>query len=73
MLALHAEDGPQAVFELARKNGAPTALKDIGMKESDIDIALNIALDKPYWNPRAIEREPLRALLVDAYEGRAPR
>ncbi|EKS70307.1 MULTISPECIES: maleylacetate reductase [unclassified Caballeronia] len=71
--ALHAEDGPQAVFELARKNGAPTALKDIGMKESDIDIALNIALDKPYWNPRAIEREPLRALLVDAYEGRAPR
>ncbi|AET95541.1 maleylacetate reductase (plasmid) [Burkholderia sp. SFA1] len=71
--ALHGNDGPHAVFELAKKNGAPTSLRDIGMKESDIDVALNIALDKPYWNPRAIEREPLRALLMDAYEGRAPR
>jgi alcohol dehydrogenase class IV len=70
--ALHADDAPQAVFDLARENGAPTALKDIGMKEADIDLALNLALKSPYWNPRTVEREPLRALLEDAYEGRRP-
>ncbi|MBN3767766.1 maleylacetate reductase [Burkholderia sp. Ac-20365] len=70
--ALHADDAPQAVFDLARESGAPTALKDIGMKEADIDLALNLALKSPYWNPRTVEREPLRALLEDAYEGRRP-
>ncbi|MHB9835895.1 maleylacetate reductase [Paraburkholderia terrae] len=70
--ALHADDAAQAVFDLALDNGAPIALKDIGMKEGDIDVALDLALKSPYWNPRAVEREPLRALLENAYEGRRP-
>ena len=70
--ALGATDAAQGAFDLARDNGAPTALKDIGMKEADIDIALDIALKNPYWNPRPLERAPLRALLEAAYEGRAP-
>ncbi|WP_250530304.1 maleylacetate reductase [Caballeronia sp. ATUFL_F1_KS4A] len=70
--ALNADDAAQGTFELARTNGAPTALKDIGMKESDIDIAVDIALKSPYWNPRPVERAPLRALIEAAYEGRRP-
>ncbi|MEX3933898.1 maleylacetate reductase [Paraburkholderia phymatum] len=70
--ALHADDAAQAVFDLARDHGAPTALKDIGLKEADIDVALELALTSPYWNPRPVEREPLRALLHDAFEGRRP-
>ncbi|SEK11293.1 maleylacetate reductase [Paraburkholderia diazotrophica] len=70
--ALHANDAAQAVFDLARDHGAPTALKDIGLKEADIDVALELALTSPYWNPRPVEREPLRALLRDAFEGRRP-
>jgi len=70
--ALGTTDAAQGAFELARSNGAPTALKDIGFKEADIDIALDIALENPYWNPRPVERAPLRALLEAAYEGRAP-
>ncbi|MDR5766461.1 MULTISPECIES: maleylacetate reductase [unclassified Caballeronia] len=70
--ALNADDAAQGTFELARANGAPTALKDIGMKESDIDIAVDIALKSPYWNPRPVERAPLRALIEAAYEGRRP-
>lgn len=70
--ALGTTDAAQGAFELARSNGAPTALKDIGFKETDIDIALDIALENPYWNPRPVERAPLRALLEAAYEGRAP-
>jgi len=60
--ALGTTDAAQGAFELARSNGAPTALKDIGFKEADIDIALDIALENPYWNPRPVERAPLRAL-----------
>jgi len=70
--ALGASDAAQGVFDLARDNGAPTALKDIGMKESDIGVALDIALKNPYWNPRPLERAALRALLEAAYEGRRP-
>jgi maleylacetate reductase len=70
--ALGTTDAAQGAFELARNNGAPTALKDIGLKEADIDTALDIALKNPYWNPRPLGRRPLRALLEAAYEGRAP-
>src|SRR5471030_1600825 len=70
--ALGASDAAQGVFDLARGNGAPTALKDIGLKESDIGVALDIALKNPYWNPRPLERGALRALLEAAYEGRRP-
>ncbi|MFM0223785.1 maleylacetate reductase [Paraburkholderia dipogonis] len=70
--ALHADDAAQAVFDLARDNGAPTALKDIGLKADDLDVALTLALKNPYWNPRPVEREPLRVLLENAFEGRRP-
>jgi maleylacetate reductase len=70
--ALNANDAAQAVFDLARDHGAPTALKDIGMTAADLDIALDVALQNPYWNPRPVERAPLRALLEAAYEGRRP-
>ncbi|WNC92141.1 maleylacetate reductase [Paraburkholderia sp. FT54] len=70
--ALQAEDAAQAVFDLARDHGAPTALKDIGLTSADLDVALALALQNPYWNPRPVERIPLRALLEAAFDGRRP-
>jgi alcohol dehydrogenase class IV len=70
--ALGANDAAQGAFDLACENGAPTALKDIGLEESDIDTALDIALENPYWNPRPLERAPLRSLLANAWQGRRP-
>jgi maleylacetate reductase len=70
--ALGAGDAAQGVFDLARSSGAPLALKDIGMREADIDTVLDLALRNPYWNPRSLERAPLRALLEAAFEGRRP-
>lgn len=64
-----------ALFDLAKDNGAPVALKDIGMKASDLDKAADIAVSNPYWNPRPIgaeQRADIRALLQNAYEGRRP-
>ncbi|MBN3785930.1 maleylacetate reductase [Burkholderia sp. Ac-20353] len=70
--ALGADDAAQGVFDLAQSSGAPLALKDLGMRDTDIDTVLDLALQNPYWNPRPLERAPLRALLEAAYDGRRP-
>lgn len=64
-----------ALFDLAKNNGAPVALKDIGMKASDLDKAADIAVSNPYWNPRHFgveQRAEIRELLQCAYEGTRP-
>ncbi|MBV5347030.1 maleylacetate reductase [bacterium] len=60
------------LYDLARSLGAPTALADIGMPESGLAQAAQIALDNPYFNPRPVEREGLMELLRNAYAGRRP-
>jgi alcohol dehydrogenase class IV len=63
------------LFDLARDNAAPVALRDIGMKESDLDRAADIVVANPYWNPRPIsqaEHAAIRQLLQSAYEGVRP-
>lgn len=62
----------QAVFDLAKNNGAPVALRDIGMREADLDKACDIALQNQYPNPRPLERKAIRQLLQDAFEGTRP-
>ncbi|EHP41128.1 iron-containing alcohol dehydrogenase [Cupriavidus basilensis OR16] len=42
------------------------------MKAEDLDRAADIALANPYWNPRPIERAPIRELLQAAFEGVRP-
>ena len=70
--ALNGSSAAQAVFDLAKNNGAPTALKDIGMKEADLDKACDIAMQNQYPNPRPLERVAIRQLLQDAFDGARP-
>lgn len=70
--ALGAKDGPQELYQLAQQLGVPTALRELDIAETDLDRACEIALANPYWNPRAIEATPLRALLQRAWEGTEP-
>jgi maleylacetate reductase len=65
--------GGGALYDLASKLGAPLALRDLGLSEADLEQATNLALSNPYWNPRPIERNAIRALLQNAYEGARPR
>ena len=60
------------LFDMAKAAGAPTALRDIGMPESGLDRAADLAVADPYWNPRPIDRASIRALLDDAWHGRRP-
>ncbi|KUJ82322.1 maleylacetate reductase [Ruegeria profundi] len=62
----------QALWDFAKKMGAPMALKDLGISEADLDRATEIALRNPYWNPRPITADGLRALLQNAWAGNAP-
>ncbi len=70
--ALKGASAAQAVFDLAKDNGAPTALGDVGMKESDLDRACDIAMQNQYPNPRPLERAAIRQLLQDAFDGVRP-
>ncbi len=70
--ALGGTSAAQAVFDLARDNGAPVALKDIGMKEADLDRACEIAMSNQYPNPRALEAGAIRGLLQEAFDGVRP-
>ncbi|RWE22158.1 MAG: maleylacetate reductase [Mesorhizobium sp.] len=65
-------DPAMALYELSGQIGAKRALSDIGMPQSGIDIATDRALANPYWNPRALEREPIRELIARAYAGDPP-
>ncbi len=64
--------GGETLHAFARRMGAPLALRDIGMKEADLDRAAQIATENPYWNPRPVERGPIRALLQAAWDGAEP-
>ena len=69
---LGSKDAAQAVFDLARRLGAPASLREIGMPEGGLERAAELALADPYWNPRSLEREGIRSLLDDAWHGRRP-
>ncbi len=70
--ALNGASAAQAVFDLARDNGAPVALKSLGLQASDLDKACELALQNQYPNPRPLEREAIRQLLQNAFEGTRP-
>jgi maleylacetate reductase len=60
------------LWDFAKEIGAPLALKNLGLSEADLDRAAGIATENPYWNPRPIDRQSIRALLQDAWEGARP-
>lgn len=67
-----AESPGQGLYDFAKKIGAPTALKELGMPEDGLDEAAGIATENPYWNPRPVTRDDIRALLEAAFHGRRP-
>ena len=71
-LALEGADPAGGLYDLAKAIGAPLALKDLGMKESALDEAAQIAIRNPYYNPRPIEHAAIRQFLQDAWEGNRP-
>jgi maleylacetate reductase len=71
--AIGADSAAGGLYDLAANLGAPVSLEAIGMRASDLDRAADLATeDDPYYNPRPITREGIRALLQDAFDGMRP-
>jgi maleylacetate reductase len=70
--ALDAADAAAGLYALAQSLKIPLALKDIGMPEDGIERVLDLALKDRYWNPRPLQTEAIRALLMRAYAGDPP-
>lgn len=56
--------------KLLSKLGITYSLKDLGMKEEDIDLAVTNLLQKSFWSPRPLDGDLLRKLLRRAWEGK---
>jgi len=70
--ALGVEAAPPGLFELGHAVNARMALRDLGLQESDLDRAADLAVQNPYWNPRPVERDAIRDLLQRAWAGNPP-
>ena len=70
--AMGADSAAEGLYDLARRLDTKLALRDIGMPESGIDKAADLAVTNAYWNPRPLERNAIRDLIAHAWSGTAP-
>jgi maleylacetate reductase len=70
--AIGSADAAQGLYDLAKQLNTKLALRDIGMPESGIDKAADLAVTNAYWNPRPLERNTIRDLIARAWAGEPP-
>lgn len=70
--ALGGENAARAIFNLAKKIGAPTSLKEIGVAEAGLDDIAAETTAQVTYNPRPVDAASIRHLLDDAWHGRRP-
>jgi alcohol dehydrogenase class IV len=71
--ALGSQEAAEGLYNLNQKIGAPLGLKDIGMREEDIEEAVGLVLEAvPETNPRHVDESGARTILEGAYAGRRP-
>jgi maleylacetate reductase len=70
--ALDSETAAGGLWSLSRRLDAPASLAVIGMPETGIARAAEIAMQNPYWNPRPLEPAAILQLLRRAQTGQHP-
>ncbi len=65
-------DPARELWELAGRLGAPRSLAELGMKESDVPRIAELAVARPYANPRPVTRDGVERLLRAAWAGDRP-
>jgi len=68
--ALDAGDPAGALFALAERAGAPTALKDFGVDEARLDAMAAATAAIKFFNPRPVHEADVRTILAGAFDGR---
>jgi maleylacetate reductase len=69
---LGTDDPARFLWELAGTLGAPRSLRDLGLRDADVDHAADLATRAPYANPAPVTRDGVRALLRRAMDGEPP-
>ncbi|MEY9871578.1 maleylacetate reductase [Streptacidiphilus sp. MAP12-33] len=70
--ALGTDDPAAALRALAHSLGAPTSLRQLGVRAEDLPRVAEEVLSAPYANPRPVGREELEVLLRHAWAGEQP-
>ena len=66
-------DAVRGLNLLVSRLGVQRRLGESGMRKGDVDAAVEIALASQYWNPRPVERGPLREVLRRCWAGEQAR
>lgn len=70
--ALGASSAPVGLYELGRRLPIPRTLAELGMREHDLKRAAELAVEKPYPNPRPVTKEGVLSILRKALDGVSP-
>ena len=71
--ALGANDAARGLYDLNVRLGLPTGFKDLGLKESDIDKAVDVVSAVKITHPRPVSKADLRNVIGQAHAGAPPR
>jgi maleylacetate reductase len=71
--ALGVNDAAHGLYDLNVTLGLPTGFKDIGLKEGDIDKAVEVVSVVKISHPRPVSPTDLRNVIGQAYAGTPPR
>ena len=66
------DNAGQAVFDFADRLDAPLSLRDIGMPPDGVDQVVASMLSHEGYNPRPLEKDPLRHVVQNAFDGTRP-
>jgi alcohol dehydrogenase class IV len=69
---LSTDDPAGALWDLARRIGAPTALADLGFRREDTAAAATMVVEAGSPNPRPFATKEVHALLLSAQDGTRP-
>ena len=61
-----------AIFDLARHAGAPTALRELGLREEALDAVVPAVVEEAAGNPVPVDEQTARELLRRAWAGARP-
>jgi maleylacetate reductase len=70
--ALGADDLARGVYDLARRLGSPTGLRELGLSESDLDRVVPEVVELAAGNPAPLDERAARELLQRAWAGERP-
>jgi maleylacetate reductase len=71
--ALGVSDAARGLYDLNVRLGLPTGLKGLGMREEDIDKAVDVVSAVKITHPRPVSKADLNNVIRQAYAGEPPR